>query len=146
MSAAPPCAIIPISVLVAPPFAHAYLATPVIDRDVLDETLSAMLECIADDPALPKILALDGMRADSATMQALARVLEARGSPPCVLRRSSRPMLASKLDAKQYMEKALSASSRKKLRQHRRRLAEKGALESKTITSPTRLPSRSRIS
>jgi CelD/BcsL family acetyltransferase involved in cellulose biosynthesis len=131
-----PCAIIPISVLVAAPFAHTYLAAPVIDRDVLDETLSAMLEYIAGDPTLPKILALDGMRADSATMQALARVLEARGSPPSVLRRSARPMLASKLDAKRYMEQALSASSRKKLRQHRRRLAEKGALESKTITQP----------
>ena len=46
-----PCAIIPISVLVAPPFAHTYLAAPVIDRDVLDETLSAMLECIAGDPS-----------------------------------------------------------------------------------------------
>ena len=42
-------------------------------------------------------------------------------------------MLASTLDGKQYMEKALSSSSRKKLRQHRRRLAEKGALESKVV-------------
>ena len=62
--------------------------------------------------------------------------LAARGSTPCTLRRSARPMIATKLDAKQYMEKALSASSRKKLRQHRRRLAEMGVLESTTITEP----------
>ena len=69
-------------------------------------------------------------------MQALDRVLASRNSAPCVLRRTSRPMLASKLDGKQYMEKALSGSSRKKLRQHRRRLADKGALESKIISEP----------
>jgi CelD/BcsL family acetyltransferase involved in cellulose biosynthesis len=48
-------------------------------------------------------------------------------------------MLASTLDSKQYLEKALSSSSRKKLRQHRRRLAERGDLESKIITEPDAL-------
>jgi CelD/BcsL family acetyltransferase involved in cellulose biosynthesis len=131
-----PRSIIPISVLAAPPFAHAYLAAPVIDRDALDETFAAMLECIAEDPSLPKILALDGMRADGATMQALTRALDARGGRPCALRRSSRPMLAAKRDAEQSTEKMLSGSTRKKLRQHRRRLAEKGALASQTIVEP----------
>ena len=131
-----PRSIIPISVLAAPPFAHAYLAMPAIDRDLLDETLEAMLACIAGDPSLPKIIALDAMRADGATMRALTRVLDSRGSTPCILRRSLRPMLASNLDGKHYMEKALSGSSRKKLRQHRRRLAEKGAFESKIVTEP----------
>jgi CelD/BcsL family acetyltransferase involved in cellulose biosynthesis len=40
-------------------------------------------------------------------------------------------MLESKLDGKAYFEKALSSASRKKLRQHRRRLEEKGKLELK---------------
>jgi CelD/BcsL family acetyltransferase involved in cellulose biosynthesis len=131
-----PRSVIPISVLAAPTFAHAYLSTPAIDRDALDETLHAMVDCIANEPGLPKIIALDAMREDGATMQALNRVLASRNSTPCVLRRSSRPVLASKLDGKQYMEKALSGSSRKKLRQHRRRLADKGALESKIISEP----------
>ncbi|HEX5213398.1 MAG TPA: GNAT family N-acetyltransferase [Pseudolabrys sp.] len=132
---APRC-LFPISALTAPPFAHAYLAAPVIDRDVLDEALQAMLDRIASDPALPNILALDGMRADGATMQALARVLDARGSTARVLRRSVRPMLACRRDAAPAADTMLSASTRKKLRQHRRRLAEQGALESKTITEP----------
>lgn len=129
-----PRSIIPISTLTAPAFAHVFLGSPVIDRDMLEATLTAMLDHIADDPRLPNILALDDMRADSATMQALERVLAARGSEPCIMRRSSRPMLASRLDAKSYFETALSASSRKKLRQHRRRLAEQGAIESIKIT------------
>jgi CelD/BcsL family acetyltransferase involved in cellulose biosynthesis len=132
---APRC-ILPISALTAPPFAHAYLAAPVIDRDALDETLQAMLDRIAGDPALPNILALDGMRGEGATMQALARVLDARGSTARVLRRSVRPMLACRRDTAPSADKILSASTRKKLRQHRRRLAEQGALESMTITEP----------
>jgi CelD/BcsL family acetyltransferase involved in cellulose biosynthesis len=128
--------VIPISVLTAPVFAHAYLAAPAVDRNHTDATLQAMLDCIADDPNLPKIVALDAMREDGATMQALVRALAARGSEPSVLRRFMRPMLESKLDGKQYMEKALSAASRKKLRQHRRRLAEQGALESKVVGEP----------
>ena len=131
-----PRSIIPVSVLTTPAFALAFLASPVIDRDVLDATLEAMLEQIAGDPSLPKFIALDGMRADGATMQALSRVLAARDSKPCILRRWSRPMLASKLDGKSYLEQALSAASRKKLRQHRRRLADKGTLEVKTIAEP----------
>lgn len=131
-----PRSVIPLSVLAAPPLAQAYLASPVIDRDLLDETLEAMLDHIATDQSLPKIIALDAMRDDGASTQALNRVLASRGTSPSILRRFLRPMLASKLDAKQYMENALSASHRKKLRQHRRRLGEKGALESKIITEP----------
>jgi CelD/BcsL family acetyltransferase involved in cellulose biosynthesis len=131
-----PRSIIPLSVLAAPAFAQAYLASPVIDRDLLDATLQAMLDHIAADANLPKIIALDAMRDDGATTQALMRILASRGSAPAILRRFMRPMLASTLDAKQYMEAALSASRRKKLRQHRRRLAEKGVIESKIISEP----------
>ena len=134
-----PRSIIPLSVLAAPFFTHAYLATPAIDRDLLEETLQAMLDHIAGDPNLPKIVALDAIREDGATMQALNRVLAARGTAASTLRRFVRPMLVCGLDAKQYMENALSSSSRKKLRQHRRRLTEKGTLKSKTITEPEAL-------
>ena len=128
--------IIPLSVLTSPPSAHAFQAAPVIDRDLLDVTLEAMLEHIADDPNLPKIIALDAIPEDGATMQALNRVLAARASVPTILRRSLRPMLSTKRDGKRYLEEALSTSSRKKLRQHRRRLAENGALKSRIISEP----------
>ena len=131
-----PRSIIPLSVLAAPPFAQAYLASPMIDRGLLEPTLQAMLDHIAADASLPKVIALDAMRDGDATAQALMRVLASRDSAPAILRRFMRPMLASMLDAKQYMETALSASRRKKLRQHRRRLSEKGALESKIISDP----------
>lgn len=105
---------VPVRVLTFPPGPHRYLATPVIDRACLDETLHAMLDTLAADPKLPKIAALDAMGTDSLTMAALERVLAARGSSPCILEQFRRPKLASALDGKSYLEKALSSSSRKK--------------------------------
>jgi CelD/BcsL family acetyltransferase involved in cellulose biosynthesis len=114
-------------VLAAPAMKHGYLAAPVVDRAYMDETLGALLDHIAAEPSLPKIVALDPIGAD-ATMDALTRVLAARGSPSRIMTQAMRPRLASNLDGKQYLANALSSSSRKKLRQHRRRLAERGAL------------------
>jgi CelD/BcsL family acetyltransferase involved in cellulose biosynthesis len=131
-----PQSILRMQVLTAPPWTHAYLSTPVVDRELLDATLGAMLDHVAGDAALPKIMALEAMSADSRTAHALARVLALRGSASCILGQSTRPKLASELDAKSYMENALSSASRKKLRQHRRRLAEKGVLESRIIAGP----------
>lgn len=131
-----PQSILPVDVLCAPAVAHGYLATPVVDRNALDATLEAMLAAIDDDASLPNIVALDATTAEGATLKALYRVLAARGSVPEVLAEAVRPMLASHLDGKHYLEQALSASSRKKLRQHRRRLGEKGHLDYKVLTAP----------
>jgi len=133
----PSQSMLPLNVLSAPAMAHAYLATPVIDRDALEPALEAMLTAIADDPRLPNFIALDAITAEGATMQALSRVLALRGSEPCMLTQAVRPMLVSELDGKSYLEQALSGSSRKKLRQHRRRLGEKGALSYRVLTAPT---------
>lgn len=125
---------LPIRVLSIPPGPHRYLATPVIDRECLDQTLHAMLDAFVADPTLPKIAALDAMSADSPTMDALMRVLTERGTSPCILEQFRRPKLVAGVDGKTYLEKALSSSSRKKLRQHRRRLAEKGTLSTTVMT------------
>jgi CelD/BcsL family acetyltransferase involved in cellulose biosynthesis len=121
--------IVPVRVLAAPAAPHAYLATPVIDRDVAEATLNAMLDFIALDPSLPKLIVADPMRTDGPTMLALNQVLDARSSSAITVTQAQRPILASSLDGKQYFEKALSSSSRKKLRQYRRRLEETGKLE-----------------
>ena len=131
-----PRSALPVRMLTIPRQRHGHLATPVVDRDCLDETLDAMLDCIAAHPALPKIAALDMMGADGPTYDALIRVLARRGSIPFVFERSCRPKLASGLDGKAYLEKSLSGSTRKKLRQHRRRLSEKCALTSAVVSEP----------
>lgn len=127
---------LPMRFLCAPAFKHGYLATPVIDRQCLEETLDAMLDVIAEDESLPKVLALDTMGAEGATYDALLRVLAQRDGAVCIFEQSRRPKLISDLDGKAYLEKAVSSSTRKKLRQHRRRLSEKGALTSVVATEP----------
>jgi CelD/BcsL family acetyltransferase involved in cellulose biosynthesis len=126
----------PLRTLNAPVHAHGHLATPVVDRADPDETLDAMLDAVADDAQCPKIIALAAMGTEGPTMAALTRVLACRGSAPCMFEQSARPKLASDLDGESYLKNTMSASSRKKLRQHRRRLCEKGALARVTATDP----------
>jgi CelD/BcsL family acetyltransferase involved in cellulose biosynthesis len=132
----PPQSPFPIKALTMPPGPLPYLAAPVVDRNHLDETLDAMLDALAEHPRLPKIAALSAMSAEGETMEALIRVLAARESSPCMLERFQRPKIASTLDGESYLKQALSASSRKKLRQHRRRLAEQGELSVAIATDP----------
>jgi CelD/BcsL family acetyltransferase involved in cellulose biosynthesis len=132
----PRWSVLPIRVLTAPAYNHGYLATPVIDRGCLNETIEAMLDAIAAARGLPKILALDTLATDGATHEALIRVLAHRGTAPRVFEHMQRPRLSSDLDGKAYLEKAVSSSTRKKLRQYRRRLAEKGTVTSTIITEP----------
>ena len=117
-------------VLIAPACPHGYLATPVLDRAELDSVLDAMLDAVAANPQLPKIITLDSMGHDGATMAALSRVLAGRGTQVCEFAHYQRPKLVTGLDGKSYFQQAFSSSTRKKLRQQRRRLAEKGALVS----------------
>jgi hypothetical protein len=128
--AKPHLSILPIVALCAPAATeHAYLSAPVIDRDCLDATLHAMLAAIAEASDLPKIVALESMSGSGRTYKALLRVLGERGSQFCRLEAKNRPLLVRSDGASDYMEETLSSSSRKKLRQHRRRLSEMGRLE-----------------
>src|SRR5438034_7344776 len=126
----------PLRMLNAPVHVHGHLATPVVDRAAPDEVLDAMLDAVAADAQCPKIIALTAMGTEGPTMAALTRVLAGRGSAPCIFERSARPKLASELDGENYLKNAMSAGSRKKLRQHRRRLGEKGALTHVTASDP----------
>jgi CelD/BcsL family acetyltransferase involved in cellulose biosynthesis len=95
-----------------------------------------MLDYLERDAGAPKLIMLDAMGMNGETMRSLARVLEARNGAPFILTRTQRPMLESELDGPRYLEKSQSSSSRKKLRQHRRRLAESGKLEFKVCQEP----------
>lgn len=136
----PHLSVLPISALCAPATEHAYLSAPVIDRDHLDPTLHAMLDAIAEAPGLPKFVALESMSGEGQTYEALIRVLRQRQSLFSRFDAKKRPMLVPGSEPESYLEKALSGSSRKKLRQHRRRLGEKGRLETAVIRTTADVP------
>ena len=126
----------PIVVLRSPAFPHAYLATPVIDRGLLEPVLGAMLDTLAAIPDAPSTVAIDSMGTDGPTMAALQRVLAVRKAMPLVLESRTRPRLKSELGAEAYFKQAMSGSSRKKLRQLRHRLAREGELTSDIVRDP----------
>jgi CelD/BcsL family acetyltransferase involved in cellulose biosynthesis len=128
--------VLPMKLLRSPAMPYSYLATPVVDRTMAHAVVTAMLDFVAADAALPKLISLDPIRSDGPAMQALKVALADRSGMLCVLGEGRRPVLESGLDAKQYFEKALSSSTRKKLRQHRRRLEEKGKLETRICAVP----------
>ncbi len=123
-----PQSLLPLHVLLSPPVPHGYLATPALDATAAEGALQAMLDFVAAAGDLPDTIVLDKVGADGPAMRALERVLRARGNAPFAVTEAKRPLLESDLDGKSYLEQALSSGSRKKLRQHRRRLAEKGEL------------------
>ena len=128
--------ILPIRVLAAQAMPHGYLATPVVDRAVFGEVLAAMLDRIAGDPNLPNVLSLENLGADHDTIDALNRVLGKRGSRACVFQRWLRPRLPAAANEPRLLERTLSSATRKKLRQHRRRLAGQGTLEYRIAREP----------
>lgn len=132
----PHLSVLPVSALRAPATAHAYLSAPVIDRNLLETILPAMLDAIVEAPDLPKFIALESMSGSGATYDAVMRVLARRGSQICRLDAKPRPIFMPGANARNYLENALSSSSRKKLRQRRRRLAEKGTLQTTVANAP----------
>jgi CelD/BcsL family acetyltransferase involved in cellulose biosynthesis len=125
---------LPIAVLTAPvTTALAFLATPLVDPEFIAQALMAILNAIAANPSLPKNIVLLDL-SEGPVMSSLSSVLAARGTPPVVLERRQRAKLSSPLDGAAYFKQSLSAGSRKKLRQHRRRLAAHGDVRHSTHT------------
>lgn len=113
----------------APVDRNLMLGTPVIDGDFLHETLSAMLDTLAAEPALPDILYLTAITGDGPLFEALQAVLAERAGASRELGRLTRPKLQVQLDAETYLQRSLSRERRHQLRRRRRRLAERGRLE-----------------
>ena len=123
-----PISALPLRVLHSPTHELNFLATPVLDAERLVPVLAAMLDAIAGDARLPKFIMLREMGDKGPVMRGLETVLQRRGAQAVVLSRTRRARLESDLDGLSYFKATLSASTRKKLRQHRRRLARIGAV------------------
>lgn len=119
---------LPIRVLRAPGHALSFLGTPVLDGGCTQDAFAAILDAIADHPTLPKIVAIECTGDDGPAMRAMAAALAARRGGVTNIARFLRPKLESALDGAAYLAAGMSGGSRKKLRQHRRRLAGTGHL------------------
>jgi CelD/BcsL family acetyltransferase involved in cellulose biosynthesis len=115
-----PPALRAIRILSTPVHDHAFLGTPVLDRDAAAAALSSMLEAIAGDPSLPHIVRIGSLDATGPVAAIFAALLAQRGFPSAQIETRLRPALFKPLSGCGASQ--LSASRAKALRKRHRRL------------------------
>ncbi len=109
--------------LEARPYNYAFLSTPVIDPAFAGEVVPAFFAAIRNDPALPNVVSLKEMDADSQAYAAIQKTIADEHHAHLTLTRSLRPSVSREKGVKN------SGSTRKKLRQDWNRLSALGRLE-----------------
>ena len=104
------------------PFAP--LGTPLVDCDEPQAVIAAWLDHLSRDPAMPAQLLLPLVPEQGAFAKALDAVLARDGRRSAAFGRHERALLAPGAEREGYLERAMSAGKRKKLRRHRQRLEE----------------------
>ena len=107
--------------LQSPPYDYAFVASPVIDPDHADAVMPAMLDAIARDAKLPKVIKLKLL--DGGAAAPVMAALQARRGQMLTLAEHPRPFLSGESDRKR------SGSTAKKLRQDWNRLGALGAVD-----------------
>jgi CelD/BcsL family acetyltransferase involved in cellulose biosynthesis len=107
---------------------YAPLGTPLVDREALGAALSAFLEHVAEDEALPKHVLLPYLVEDGPIVGTLAEAIAQRGARVAAVGRHRRALLAPAGDRDGYLDASLGRKRRKELSRQRRRLDETGRL------------------
>jgi CelD/BcsL family acetyltransferase involved in cellulose biosynthesis len=115
---------------------YAPLGTPLVDRDAIHLAVSAFLDHVADDDALPKLLLMSCLVEDGAVAAALDDALAQRGGRGIDVGRHQRALLAPAGERAGYVETVLGDKRLKKLDRQRRRLAKDGTVAFVLATSP----------
>jgi CelD/BcsL family acetyltransferase involved in cellulose biosynthesis len=115
------------------PFAP--LGAPLVDRDVLEPTITAVLDYVAAEPQLPKRILLPFMPTDGLVTKALDAAVAARDGRVAVFGAHQRPLLKCSADA-HSLDKHQGGARRRKSFRKRRDLAENADLSSEIDSSP----------
>jgi CelD/BcsL family acetyltransferase involved in cellulose biosynthesis len=117
---------------------HSYgpLGTPLVDRDAVLPAVSAFLDHVADDEALPKLLLMSDLVDDGPVAAALDEALAQRGGRRIDVGRHQRALLAPAGERAGYIEAVLGDKRRKKLDRQRRRLAKDGGVSLRFAGAP----------
>jgi hypothetical protein len=110
-------------VLEALPYNYAFLSTPVIDPQFVDEVVAAFLAAIEKNPELPKVILVQSLDRESMACDAMLKALQRRGGRQLKLSENDRPFVTGEFGIKR------SGSTRKKLRQDWNRLSALGGAE-----------------
>lgn len=106
-----------------PAYNYAFVSSPVVDRSMADEVITAFFAAIARHPTLPKVLRLKYLDGGCDTYGAIRRAVDASASRTLTLSERERPFVTRLAGIKR------SGSTRKKLRQDWNRLSAAGTLD-----------------
>src|SRR4051812_3011592 len=113
---------------------YAPLGVPLVDRDEADAAVSALLDYVAADARLPKLVLLPLIARDGAFADTMARVLAQHGGASAHFGEHARALLAPD-ERTNYLDH-VSHKKTKELRRQRRRLDEKGAVTFASAQEP----------
>ncbi len=111
-------------------YPHCFLRTPLVRCDYVEETLTALLDWLRDDPQGAPVLRLDYISGEGTLHRKLIEILYRRGHTVWLRERYDRAMLVPATDAESYSRAASGRKRRHEARRQRKRLAEHGDLES----------------
>lgn len=118
--------LLPVRMLKTPVLDHAFLGTPVLDRDDAVEALASMLDAVAADLSLPKLLSIGCLDTAGPVAAVFADVLTRRGSPCTRLETRLRPSLLKAVPG--CSTSPVAPSRAKALRKKQQRLAKQGTV------------------
>lgn len=119
---------------------HCFFGAPIIRAGHEQAAWTGFLAQLDAAPWAPGFLHLEGLDAAGANAAALEAICVTQGRAIREIGRHDRALLRSDLSADAYWETHVRAKKRKELRRLQKRLAEMGALESRTLIDPADLP------
>ncbi|MDV2986403.1 UNVERIFIED_CONTAM: GNAT family N-acetyltransferase [Methylobacteriaceae bacterium AG10] len=131
-----PSSRLPIRTLEAPCNSLTLLGSPVLDRDHAVEALSAMLEAIARNAGLPKLICANQIATDGPGFPALLDAASRRGARIVAIERRQRAVRTAPGVGDPASAGAVSSKRRAELRRQRKRLAERGELRQVSYRRP----------
>ena len=111
---------------------HCFLCTPLLRRDRARDTLAALLQW-ARASAGAHVVDFSSVRGDGPFHDLLREHAEETGAWQCVTNRYARALWKQGRKFEDYLQNTLSTGVRKEYRRQRRRLAELGSLEFRTL-------------
>ncbi len=125
----------PMRLLRSPLNRHSHLGTPVVDRTLAREVISAMVEEFQRNANLPSVIDASDFE-DGLLLELLLGSVRTRQLPWLVLDSRRRPRLDCECGPASYLSKQLSRSRLKRIARLRRRLEQLGRLEYEMVEEP----------
>jgi CelD/BcsL family acetyltransferase involved in cellulose biosynthesis len=130
---------VPVPVLVGWSHPYAPFGVPLVARDQAEAVISAWLEHIIGNPALPKLALLRFIPRYGAFSDAFDRAIEGSKGASALFGTHERAQLSPGMIRSGYLNRGLGSKKRKELRRQYRRLSDSGSLTSDCCSDPIRI-------